>query len=44
MDSWGCPLKYNANLNYDSIVKATIDYAIKLDSLIIAVNNTANLI
>ena len=44
MDSLGTTLNYNPSLNYDSIVKKTIQFALLLDSLSIAVNNTANLI
>ncbi|MEX1382057.1 tetratricopeptide repeat protein, partial [Lutibacter sp.] len=44
MDSLGNALNYNPNLNYDSIVKKTIQFALQIDSISIAANNTANLI
>lgn len=44
MDSLCSTINYNPSLKYDSIVKATIQYALQLDSLNIATNNTANLI
>jgi len=44
MDSLGGVVNYNPNLNYDSIVKATINFALQLDSIGVAANNTANLI
>ncbi|WP_111706327.1 sensor histidine kinase [Lutibacter citreus] len=44
MDSLCSTINYKTSLKYDSIVKATIHYALQLDSISIATNRTADFI